>query len=226
MHRQQEAIHLARDPNTAAVLRRDGRARGKPFNCERRLEIYLASCEDVVGKAGRPIGPKGSTKAVRATAEGWAAAIPPPAATDADGTSSTGSPGRPGRDGGMGGGGGSIGASPHAGTLGGRGRGSARRGSRPGGSPVAAQAGAGAPLADLADDGGSYGASSSTGAGVRPGRGARPAGRGGNKPGSSSSDGSPAPNAGVWSSASDSFGCLGRRPQILPGEVRACKCNV
>ena len=40
--------------------------REEPLNGKRHLEIYLASGEDVVGKAGRP---KGSTKAARAAAD-------------------------------------------------------------------------------------------------------------------------------------------------------------
>ena len=52
-------------------------AREEPLNGKRRVAIYLASGEDVTSKAGRP---KGSTKAVRAAAEGRAVAVPPPAA--------------------------------------------------------------------------------------------------------------------------------------------------
>ena len=48
--------------------------REEPLNGKRRLEIYLASSEDVIGKAGRP---KGSTKAARAATEGRATAAAP-----------------------------------------------------------------------------------------------------------------------------------------------------
>ena len=65
-------------PSREAALFHAKTAKEEPLNCRRLLEIYLASGDDVTGKEGRP---KGSTKAARTAAEGWAAAVPPPAAS-------------------------------------------------------------------------------------------------------------------------------------------------
>ena len=84
--------------------RRRARVREEPLNGKRPLEIYLASGEDVIGKAGRP---KGSTKTARAAQRGGrrppgavppqaaveeraAAAVLPAAASDAGGASCAG----------------------------------------------------------------------------------------------------------------------------------------
>ena len=69
-HLEAEPIHPGRNkPFTSHETIKQFYAettREEPRNGKRHLEIYLASGEDVVGKAGRP---KGSTKAARAAAD-------------------------------------------------------------------------------------------------------------------------------------------------------------
>ena len=102
-HVEAEPIHPGRNrPFTSheTVMRFYAEtAREEPLNGKRRLEVYLASGEDVVGKVRRL---KGSNKAAR-SAEGRAAAVPPVAAAvgrgsalpPAGGSSGAYSPGGP-----------------------------------------------------------------------------------------------------------------------------------
>ena len=74
--------HLEAEPISPVAQFYAEAAREEPLNGKwrlRRLEIYLASGEDVVGRQGLP---KGFTKAACAATEGQPAAVPPPAAAE------------------------------------------------------------------------------------------------------------------------------------------------